>query len=169
RNVFWLVMVIGCESLRGSHPGPHAHKDHSMPQRFLVSMVFLAATLHAGRADAAGKEQIQQAINRGIVHLRQLQADDGTWPSDKAGATALVGLTLLECDVPAADPAVQKAATYLRKNWPDINDIHTTYAISLAILFFDRLGDPADAPIIQALGVRLLAGQNSGGGCTLRC
>jgi len=140
-----------------------------MSQRFLVSMAVLTATVLAGRVEGAGKEQIQQAINRGIGHLRQLQAEDGTWPSDKAGATALVGLTLLECDVPPADPAVHKAATYLRKNWPEINDIHTTYAISLAILFFDRLGDPADTPIIQALGVRLLTGQNSGGGWSYGC
>src|SRR5262249_3900623 len=85
------------------------------------------------------------------------------------GGTALAGLTLLECEVPPADPAVKEAAEYLRKSWTDVNDEYTTYAISLAILFFDRLGDPADTPIIQALGVRLLAGQNAAGGWTYMC
>jgi hypothetical protein len=98
-----------------------------------------------------------------------LQAVDGSWPTHHAGATALVGLTLLECDVPASDAAVQGAASYLRNAWTEINDGQTTYAISLVILFLDRLGDSSDTVIIQALTARLLAGQSSAGGWSYGC
>jgi hypothetical protein len=148
----------------------HARRDNTMMRHFFAGIAVLgAAVLQAAHADAPDKEQIQQAVNRGVLHLRELQAADGTWPAHPAGATALVGLTLLECDVPATDPAVQKAANYLRQAWTDINDRHTTYALSLTILFFDRLGDPADIPIIQALAVRLLGGQNTKGGWSYTC
>jgi hypothetical protein len=139
-----------------------------MSHRVFAATIALAATLVPG-APAADPEPIQQAVSRGVQRLKELQAADGTWPAHAAGATALVGLTLLECDVPATDPAIVAAASYLRKAWPDINDRHTTYAIALTTLFLDCLGDPADVPIIQALGVRLLAGQNSAGGWSYEC
>ena len=37
----------------------------------------------------------RQAIDRGIQHLKSLQNIDGSWPANRVGATALVGLTLL--------------------------------------------------------------------------
>ena len=37
---------------------------------------------------AADKESVQQAINRGVAYLKSLQADDGTWPHPRIGATA---------------------------------------------------------------------------------
>jgi hypothetical protein len=36
-----------------------------------------------------------------------------------------------------------------------------TYSVSLALIFFDRLGDPADLPIIESLAARLVGGQNA--------
>jgi uncharacterized membrane protein YgcG len=139
-----------------------------MIHRILAKAAILMAVLPAS-ATGADKEKIQQAVDRGIDHLRGLQAGDGSWPAHYVGGTALAGLTLLECDVPSSDPAIKAAAEFLRKSWTDVNDEYTTYAISLAILFLDRLGDPADTPIIQALGVRLLAGQNGAGGWTYMC
>src|SRR5438445_851299 len=88
---------------------------------------FMGAVLNAGTAGAADKEQLQQAVSRGILYLRNLQAADGSWPTHPVGATALVGLTLLECEIQATDPAVRQAASYLRKAWPEINDLHQTY------------------------------------------
>ena len=44
-----------------------------------------------------------------------------------------------------------------------------TYHIALCLLYLDRLGDAADVPLIQMLGVRLLAGQNAIGGWTYQC
>jgi hypothetical protein len=140
-----------------------------MIHRNVVTATFISVVLSGSGAVAADKEKVHQAVDRGIEHLRALQNRDGSWPAHYVGGTALAGLTLLECGVPPDDPAVKQAAEYLRKSWTDVNDEYTTYAISLAILFFDRLGDPADTPIIQALGVRLLAGQNTAGGWTYMC
>ena len=135
--------------------------------RPLCAALFVLGAVMVAAAPVPAAED--EAVSRGVAHLRGLQAPDGSWPTASPGAAALVGLTLLECDVPATDPAVQHAATYLRKVWTDINDLHTTYALALTLLFFDRLGDPADMPIIQALGVRLLGGQNALGGWSYQC
>jgi len=135
---------------------------------FAVGVPLVAAALVApqARGDA---DSVQQAVKQGVACLKGLQAVDGSWPTHHAGATALVGLTLLECDVPASDAAVQGAASYLRNAWTEINDGQMTYAISLVILFLDRLGDSSDTVIIQALTARLLAGQSSAGGWSYRC
>src|SRR5437870_3344420 len=133
---------------------------------FAVSVLLAAAPLVSPQARG---DAVQQAVKQGVAYLKGLQAADGSWPTHHAGATALVGLTLLECDVPASDAAVQAAASYLRNVWTEINDGQTTYAISLVILFLDRLGDSSDTVIIQALTARLLAGQSSAGGWSYRC
>jgi hypothetical protein len=119
-------------------------------------------------APAADEEAIQAAIHRGVAALKKKQEADGTWsfPQHATGATALAGLTLLECDVPATDPAVLLAIKALRPATPELTD---TYSLSLAILFLDRLGDPGDVPLIQAMAVRLVAGQDSAGGWSYHC
>jgi len=120
-------------------------------------------------AKAGAKEQIQQAIENGVRHLKGSQAADGSWQTHPVGATALAALALLESEVPSTDPAIQRAADYLRKSWVDVNDEHTTYAISLTILLLDRLGEAGDVPIIQALAVRLLSGQIATGEWSYHC
>jgi hypothetical protein len=120
-----------------------------------------------GGGGAAGVEQkrIDAAIAKGVAYLKQQQAKDGTWPANGPviGYTALAGLTLLECDVPTTDPNVDRAAKFIRRS---VGNLTATYELSLAILFLDRLGNPKDRPMIQALAVRLLAGQNEAGGWT---
>src|SRR5439155_17968557 len=64
------------------------------------------------------------------------------------------------------DPAVRKAADYLRRQAPSLRH---TYSLSASIWFFDRLGDKADEPLIEAMTARLLAGQNASGGWTYDC
>src|ERR1700687_2535963 len=62
---------------------------------------------------AADDEAIQQAIKRGVESLKNQQGPNGAWKyheAPTAGPTALAGLTLLECDGPAHDPAGQTAA-----------------------------------------------------------
>src|SRR5262249_3595741 len=86
--------------------------------------------------------------------------------TSETGITALAGLTLLECGVPDTDDAVKKAATRVRDACPALTH---TYSVALSILFFDRLGDPADVPLIESLTVRLLAGQSADGGWTYDC
>jgi hypothetical protein len=127
--------------------------------------VFTLALL-APAARAADQEAINRAVERGVASLKKLQQNDGTWPHPQIGATALAALTLLECDVPATDPAVKKAADAVRS--ASVHVTHT-YSIALSLLLLDRLGEEADVPIIESLTVRLLAGQNANGGWTYDC
>src|SRR5205823_1118942 len=47
--------------------------------------------------------------------------------------------------------------------------LDTTYELSLAILFLDRLGESVDRPLIQAFALRLIAGQCPTGGWSYKC
>jgi hypothetical protein len=117
------------------------------------------------------QKRVNAAIDRGVAYLRKTQLKIGTWSGTWAagdhavGYAALPGLTLLECGMPATDPAVVKAARFVRANAPTVNK-RSTYQLSLAILFLDRLGDPNDRKLIQKMALRLVAGQNSAGGWT---
>jgi len=115
-------------------------------------------------APAAGDEDIRKAVERGVESLRARQDNDGSWSFGNSGHTvgtsALVGLAMLECDVPASDQAVKDAARTVRSGVGSIND---TYDISLALMFLDRLGLADDDPLIESLSQRLLAGQTAGG------
>jgi hypothetical protein len=117
---------------------------------------------------ATDDEAIQRAIDRGVAALKKRQETDGTWsfPQHHAGATALAGLTLLECNLPATDPAIRLAVTALRPATLELTD---TYSLALAILFLDRLDDPGDVPLIHSMAVRLLAGQDTQGGWSYDC
>jgi hypothetical protein len=115
---------------------------------------------------AVDQEAVGKAVERGVAALRTMQGDNGKWTHPEIGATALAGLTLLECDVPADDKAVVKAADAVRA--ASVTCTHT-YSISLSILFLDRLGDPLDVPLIESLTVRLLAGQSVAGGWSYDC
>jgi hypothetical protein len=128
---------------------------------FLLSFALLAPAARATDQDA-----INRAIERGVASLRKLQQADGTWPHPQIGATALAGLTLLECDVPATDPAVRRAADAVRA--AAVHCTHT-YSIALSLLFLDRIGEEADVPVIESLTVRLLAGQTGNGGWNYEC
>lgn len=121
---------------------------------------------------SAAEDDIKQAVDRGVTVLKGLQRENGTWPhSDRdsqseVGATALAGLTLLECGVPANDVAVERAAAVVRQAQATLTH---TYSLSLAIMFLDRLGEAGDELLIQSMAVRLLAGQNEQGGWTYHC
>lgn len=70
---------------------------------------------------AALDRYVAAAIGRGVAHLRQLQAADGSWSygaPHTPGATALCLLALLASDVPKDDPAVVKGFDYLAANPP---------------------------------------------------
>jgi len=131
---------------------------------------YLVTISFAGAAER--NPQIQKAIDRGVAFVRSRQGQNGAWvyPGISAGtdtgATALVGLTLLECGIPASDPQVQQAVQFVRKNAPSLA---YTYGLSTSIWFLDRLGDEADVYLIQAMAIRLLAGQNEAGGWTYSC
>jgi hypothetical protein len=121
-------------------------------------------------ARAATPKQIDNAIQRGMEFLRskykgggEFNRGDATHDMEGVGAGALAGLALLEGGAAPNDPAVVNIATHVRK--ASFTQNHT-YQVGVLIMFLDRLGDPADVPIIQMLAVRLLVGQNKRGGWT---
>lgn len=114
---------------------------------------------------------VNEAINRGVRFLKTSQLAGGSWAGDTdyvypLGQAALPGLTLLECGVPPGDPNIQKAADYVRT---EIGSSTKTYELSLAVLFLDRVGERADNELIQALALRLVAGQLASGGWSYDC
>jgi hypothetical protein len=112
-------------------------------------------------------KKIAEAIAKGVKYLKAAQAPTGMWAGLNAqsgyaiGYTALAGLALLECDVPATDPAVRKAVNSIRFAAPNLNQV---YDVAPAILLLERLGDKRDRALIQSLAARLLAAQSFDGG-----
>jgi hypothetical protein len=115
---------------------------------------------------AADPAAIKRAIAQGEAYLRNLQRPNGSWPfvghapgqpaHAEVGATALAAVTLLECGAGRDDPAIQRAATFVRAA---VSNLTFTYSISTCIIFFDRLGDLEDTKRIELLTLRLLGGQ----------
>ena len=140
----------------------------------LGTVVATAALVQAEPLPLSKEEQakVDQAIDKAVAFLKNTQRKKGFWDlyplsqDDPYGATALPALALLEAGVPADDPVVQKAAECLR---PHLAKLDHTYELSLALLFFDKLGDPQDKAAIRSLALRLIAGQCRSGGWYYRC
>lgn len=135
-------------------------------RRTIERTALVAVMIWAAPGRAADHDAIQAAVERGVQYLKSIQKEDGTWPHQHIGATALAMLTLLECDTPANDPAVQKASEAVRQQAVSLDH---TYSLALTLLLLDRLGDDKDIALIEALTVRLLAGQNQAGGWSYTC
>jgi hypothetical protein len=126
------------------------------------------------------QKKIIAATDRGVAYLRKRLNEGGPFYSDgnpdgsaHTGAVALLGLTLLECDVSPNDPNVKKAAQQVRQRVPFLRH---TYSIALAILFLDRLHsdpkgkpDPEDLRLVKTLSLRLIGSQNSKAGWDYDC
>jgi hypothetical protein len=130
-------------------------------------LAIMALVVTSTPARAVDQEAIDRSIAKGVRALREMQTPEGTWPHEFIGATALAGLTLLECGANKEDKDVLRAADAVRK--ASIHLTHT-YSISLSLLFLDRLGDPEDRPFIESLIERLLGGQDpASGGWSYNC
>jgi hypothetical protein len=123
-----------------------------------------------GVGTAATPKEIDAAVQKGAAYLKAQYK--GVRPGQVAdrgrgiGEAALAGLALLESGTPIDDPVVKAITAGVR----DASFTETrTYHVALCLLYLDRFDDPADVPLIQMLGVRLLAGQNSQGGWTYEC
>jgi hypothetical protein len=110
-------------------------------------------------------ESVQAAIRKGVQYLATTNA---AWlnQNQRLGVIALGGLTMMECKVQYNEPVLQKAADLTRALALSSDQ---TYDIALAILFLDRLANDRDKVLIQTLGARLIAGQESGGGFGYKC
>jgi hypothetical protein len=127
----------------------------------LIVVGFLAQPVRA-----VEQKLIDAAVDRGVAALKTRLKIGGGLGGQELGATALIGLTLLECNVAKNDPAVQQVATAVRSG--AVSSTHT-YSIALSILFLDRLDQASDTPLIESLLVRLLAGQQISGAWTYQC
>jgi hypothetical protein len=91
--------------------------------------------------------QVLDAIDRGIAYLKREQSARGRW-SEMAGydggVTALCTLALLNAGVPADDPNVARALTYLRSIEPD-----KTYVVSLQTMVLCAAEPKKDMVIIE--------------------
>lgn len=116
--------------------------------------------------------KVDAAIDKGVEFLKRSQTKAGDFlyraypDAFQVGQCALPAYALLEAGVPSDDPVIKKAADYIR---PRLRSTLNTYELSLAILFLDRLGDPRDKKLIQALALRLIAGQHQSGGWGYNC
>jgi hypothetical protein len=117
------------------------------------------------------EKKVQEMTSRGVEFLKKAQAPDGFWDGaapgqHRLGLTAFAALTLLECGLKPDDPIIHRAANFLRDHTPVMT---MTYELSLAVLFFNRLGADRDKERIQKLALRLAAGQTPQGGWDYNC
>ena len=131
----------------------------------------------AGRVSPEDQRKIDNAIAEGVWFLKDHMSANGDWGDNlgglrglSVGFASLPGLTLLECGVPANDPAVQHAAKLVRAEAGELGrNSRATYQLALAILFLDRLGEYQDEALIQYLALCLIGGQHSDGGWIYTC
>lgn len=136
-----------------------------MSRKWHFFLAVLPAIAFGSSALAADNDRIERSIKRGVAFLKQYKPDP-VRRGYPVACDALVGLTLLETGTAATDARVEKLADSVRHGCPDLTH---TYSVALAILFLDRLNDANDVPLIQALGNRLLLGQNQAGGWSYYC
>lgn len=129
--------------------------------RAAVAVVVLALCAAPARAESL-QEQVNRAIDRGVVAIRRSLGADGagntedhaTYPE---GDTALLLYTLLKSGVAADDPQVRRAAEWLRDKRPT-----KTYSAALVVLALDALHDPAFERQIRATAEWIESRMNPG-------
>ena len=134
----------------------------------LAAALSLLAAAPAAAQQPADPATINSRIELGVKFLKKEQKGAGYWgtgatakEANGIGYTALVGLTLVECGVPTSDPGLKRAASIVRAA---AGDLDSTYELTLAILFLDRMKDKVDTRYIQLLAGRLIAAQMPSGG-----
>lgn len=113
--------------------------------------------------------RIDRAIDKGVGYLKAIRPDTNgkiNGDGDDIGMTALVAWTCLESGVPGDSPDLAGLVDAVRHRSLDLQN---TYSLSVAIMLFDRLGDPGDEFLIQTMALRLLGGQRVGGGWSYPC
>jgi hypothetical protein len=132
-------------------------------------VVFAAVFAASALASAATPKEIDAAIKKGADYLKaKYSRVNGGLPPGVVGVadhgigpTCLAGLAILEAGTPGNDPVVKTITEQVRSA---AYSQTKTYQVALCLIYLDRFNDPADEPLIQALGVRLMAGQTPTGG-----
>ena len=134
--------------------------------RAVISVLGLVVfSADCAAADAPADPRVAAAIARGAAALQRINGQAAAGDHG-IGSAGLSGLAMLEGGIKSDDAAVQNIAKLVRATWTTDTK---TYNVSLAILFLDRLGDPADIPTIQLLGTRLYGGMGRDGAYTYEC
>lgn len=144
-----------------------------MPKRVILIAAAgcLLMALGAPGQDAALQQRINTAIDKGVQYLRAVSRDGkgrivytgheaARHPGENIGVTALVAWTCVESGVAGDSSDIARLADAVREG---CLELHDTYSLSVAIMFLDRLGDPGDEPLIEAMALRLLGGRSPGG------
>jgi len=136
----------------------------------------LAFLLTAQIASGATQKEIDAAIKKGSDSLKARYGrgpgglpglpGGGGGGETGIGPTCLAGIAMLEAGVPVNDDALKAITETVRVSSYTQS---ATYQVCLCLMYLDRLGDPADEPLIQMLAVRLLAAQTPGGGWGYQC
>ena len=129
-----------------------------MPKfRFLYFIIgIFIFTITSVQGQDIDPKAVQQAIDSGIIFLRQSQNQDGSWDPDssnRCGPTALAVIAMRSCGVPANDPSIERAMQYLR-SFPE-EKAGQIYAQALQTMAFCVVDPNRDLPLIRN-NVRLL-------------
>ena len=141
------------------------------PERPLRRLLLLGALL---AAPAAGQEpgpepaadpplsvRVNRAIARGVRHLEERQAADGTWPGDETrypgGLTAFAAYTLRKSGLRPSAPPIARALAALRGI-----PFRSTYGAAARLFLYESLEDPALLAEARACADFLVEGQTGG-------
>lgn len=126
----------------------------------LASGLSVAAPLPA-RALTPESPEIKQAVARAVGYLSGPAIRE-----TRPGGLALVGLTLLKCDVPPEHPRIQECIAAVRALVPKLTEAQPdeVYTVGLSIIFLANVDPDAYRADIQALLDNLLARQKPHGG-----
>jgi len=119
---------------------------------FAVVAAASSAAMPPQARGAVTREQVENAIKRGVRFLKEHQRGDGSWADvdndAHTGTTSLITLALLTAGEPASSPAVSKALDYLRNFSPE--QLKSTYAVSLQTMAFASASPERDQLKIAA-------------------
>jgi hypothetical protein len=117
---------------------------------WIAAAALLAALCPAAAIPATpGPADIQTAVEKARDYLITQQREDGSWEAmrsadKRVGATALVMLALANAGVPAEQPAMRRALTWIRQQEPD-----ETYSVALQTMILSMLAPEADRAILE--------------------
>jgi len=124
-------------------------------------MLAVCLTFVMPASAAVTDQKIKDAVRNALWFLAK-EIDENT----DEGQLALTGLAMLEAGADPDQEAIRKISNKVRST--SVTQTKT-YHLALAIMFLDRMGQDVDDKLIQSMAVRLLAGQNAGGGWTYLC